>query len=189
MHLYSVSTLLDDYGHNRADWLLGSGNQQRLSVAFPWYPKRGHMSVAYGTTLAFDDRTVWSVRGSHPGLSRPVAYTLNAEARPPAVDRDFPDTWPGPKKPTSANGDNSGSWSIPLSCVPRALIRAGGSIIVGGRGHGKGVLQVTGSRTGKQTTTYTLSASPVWDGMAVAGGRLYVSLEDGSLVCMEGRSG
>jgi outer membrane protein assembly factor BamB len=186
MHLYSVSTLLDDYGHNRADWLLGSGNQSRLSVAFPWYPKRGHMSVAYGTTLAFDTQTVWSVRGSHPGLSRPVSYTLNAESRLPAVDRDFPDTWPGPKKTKSGKDSDTGSWSIPLSCVPRALIRAGDSVVVSGREIGKGILQVVGSRAGKILSTHPLSASPVWDGMAIAGGCLYVVLEDGEVLCMQG---
>ncbi len=186
MHLYSVSTLLDDYGHNRADWLLGSGNQSRLSVAFPWYAKRRYMSVAYGTALAFDAQTVWSMRGSHPGLSRPVSYTLSAEPRSQVVNRDFPDTWPGPKKTKTGKDSDDENWSAPLSWVPRALIRAGDSVVVSGREGDKGVLQVVSSRTGKVQGTHPLSASPVWDGLAVTGGCLYVTLEDGSVLCMQG---
>ena len=33
--------------------------------------------------------------------------------------------------------------------------------------------------------TQVLPAPPVWDGMALAGGRLYVAMEDGAIQCMK----
>ena len=35
------------------------------------------------------------------------------------------------------------------------------------------------------STQYELDASPVFDGMAAADGRLYISLENGRLLCMD----
>ena len=37
---------------------------------------------------------------------------------------------------------------------------------------------------GTELAQYRLDCSPVFDGMVAAGGRLYVSLQDGRLVCM-----
>ncbi len=38
---------------------------------------------------------------------------------------------------------------------------------------------------GSELARYRLGCSPVFDGMAAAGGRLYIVLEDGRLTCME----
>jgi outer membrane protein assembly factor BamB len=40
---------------------------------------------------------------------------------------------------------------------------------------------------GKKVFESNLDAPPVFDGMIAAGGRLLVALEDGSLVCLEGK--
>ncbi|MEF8787686.1 MAG: PQQ-binding-like beta-propeller repeat protein, partial [Planctomycetota bacterium] len=37
---------------------------------------------------------------------------------------------------------------------------------------------------GSKVTEYRLDSPPAWDGMAAAGGRLYIALQDGSLLCM-----
>jgi hypothetical protein len=47
-----------------------------------------------------------------------------------------------------------------------------------------GALTVFSSADGKKLAERKLPGTPVWDGMAVAYGRLYVSLEDGSVVCL-----
>ena len=46
-----------------------------------------------------------------------------------------------------------------------------------------GVLMVVSAATGKVLAEHKLPAAPVQDGIAVAGGRVYVSLADGSLMC------
>jgi outer membrane protein assembly factor BamB len=50
-------------------------------------------------------------------------------------------------------------------------------------------LSVLSTADGKKTGEKKLPGSPVWDGMAVAYGRLYVSLDDGSVVCLGAGSG
>jgi len=40
---------------------------------------------------------------------------------------------------------------------------------------------------GEELTQYHLDSPPVWDGMAAAGGRLYLSTTDGKVLCMSGR--
>ena len=40
---------------------------------------------------------------------------------------------------------------------------------------------------GKKLAELKLEAMPVWDGMAAAGGRLYLPLTDGRIICLAGR--
>ena len=47
-----------------------------------------------------------------------------------------------------------------------------------------GLLQVVSAEGGKMRGRTQLPSPPVWDGLAAAAGRLYVSLEDGSVVCL-----
>jgi len=48
-----------------------------------------------------------------------------------------------------------------------------------------GILAVCAAADGTLSTEVKLPSPPVWDGMAVAGSRLYVALQDGNLVCLE----
>ncbi len=50
-----------------------------------------------------------------------------------------------------------------------------------------GLLWALSREDGSKQSELTLSAQPVFDGMAVANGRLYIALQDGSIVCMEGK--
>ncbi len=47
-----------------------------------------------------------------------------------------------------------------------------------------GILWAAATDTGEKIAETRLDTAPVWDGIAVAGGRLYVSLEDGAVVCL-----
>jgi hypothetical protein len=55
------------------------------------------------------------------------------------------------------------------------------------RGKKGAVLMVVSAVDGKVLAEYKLDALPVWDGMSVAGGRLFVSLKNGNVICMGGR--
>jgi outer membrane protein assembly factor BamB len=48
-------------------------------------------------------------------------------------------------------------------------------------------LRIVSTETGETLGQVRLQALPVWDGMAAAGGRLYLSQTDGTVVCMEGQ--
>jgi len=48
-------------------------------------------------------------------------------------------------------------------------------------------LQVVSTGDGSELASYALDSLPVFDGMAAAGGRLYLALRDGSVVCYAGK--
>jgi hypothetical protein len=50
------------------------------------------------------------------------------------------------------------------------------------------VLAVVSTADGQTLREYPLEAEPVFDGMAAAYGRLYLSLKDGSIICFGGES-
>ena len=54
------------------------------------------------------------------------------------------------------------------------------------RNHGA-LLMAASASDGTELAQYRLDASPVIDGMAAANGRLYLSLENGKLLCMAGQ--
>ena len=47
-------------------------------------------------------------------------------------------------------------------------------------------LRMVSSKDGRTLNQAQLDSPPVWDGMAAAGGRLYLALSDGTVVCLEG---
>jgi hypothetical protein len=55
------------------------------------------------------------------------------------------------------------------------------------QGKGGALLMVLSAADGETLCQVDLAAPPVWDGMAVADGRLYMAAVDGALVCMAGR--
>jgi hypothetical protein len=50
-----------------------------------------------------------------------------------------------------------------------------------------GVLWAASAATGEKIAEIRLDAPPVWDSLAVANGRLFISLQDGRVVCMSGK--
>lgn len=46
-----------------------------------------------------------------------------------------------------------------------------------------GALVVFSKEDGKKVCEYPLKSVPIYDGMAAADGRIYLSLEDGSVIC------
>jgi hypothetical protein len=77
-----------------------------------------------------------------------------------------------------------------------ALVRAGETIFAAGapdvvdpadphgawEGRKGGLLAAFATTSGETLARFTLPAPPVWDGMAAADGRLFVSLTDGTIV-------
>jgi outer membrane protein assembly factor BamB len=91
-------------------------------------------------------------------------------------------------------------WQESLPVRVRAMTAAGPTLLVAGtpdvvdaadpwaavEGRRGGVLQARSVADGSMLAEYRLDAPPVYDGMAVAGGRVYVSTKDGNLVCFAG---
>lgn len=194
-HLFSTTSLLDDSEVHRTHFVLGTGDFSRIPVAYSWIvynPSRfgSSLVVPYGMMLAFDEGTVWGVRRPKAG-----SYLLFAEKNRPfsADEPPLPDF-----RKTDAKKLPDFRWGVELTMRPRAMLRAGGSLVLGGmplgtnpkdllatyEGRTGGLFWTVSATDGSKTAEYSLPAPPVWDGMAAAGGRLYVSTSDGRLSCI-----
>jgi hypothetical protein len=90
-------------------------------------------------------------------------------------------------------------WEQRLGIRVAAMIRAGDTIFVAGspdvvdpedphgawQGRKGGILAAFAAGDGKKLAEYRLPSPPAWDGMAAAGGRLFISTSEGCVVCME----
>jgi outer membrane protein assembly factor BamB len=195
-HLLSTTRLLDDAEVHRSHWFLGTGDFSRMPVSYSWIvnPIKARWNVPaavpYGLLLAFDDEAVWGIR-------RWKGYTLYAAANKPfsADEAALPDFRPGAK---DTMNNATWMWSVTLSMRPRAMLRAGELLFIGGmpvaipkegsyeifEGRDGGVLAAVSPADGKTVAEHKLDRPPVWDGMAAAEGRLYLSTVDGHVVCM-----
>jgi len=197
-HLFSTSGLLDDAEVHRSHWVLGGGDFSRLPVSYSWIVNKGggwgsRIAVPYGLVMAFDEGAYWSVH-------RTLKYQYKLVAGP---NRPFsPGEKAGPDFRKAGSGKASGlTWSVDLPMRPRAMIRAGGALLIGGmpatigradphaayEGRAGGLLWVVSPQNGRRTAEHKLDAPPVWDGLAAANGRLYVSTANGKLLCFAGR--
>ena len=200
-HLLSTSSLLDDAENHRSHWVLGTGDFSRTGVAYSWivYTPGRHggqrLSVPHGLMLSFDDRSVWAVRRAKTG----GGYTLRAEDNSPFSpgeqhQPDFRDFQKGAEpKPR---------WSARLGMRPRAMVRAGDVLLLGGmaselapgdpyatfEGRAGGLLWTVSAADGSKVAERKLPSPPVWDGLAVAGGRVYASTQDGRVICLGGKA-
>jgi outer membrane protein assembly factor BamB len=183
-HLFSTGSLLDGWEHNRAYWVLGTGDFNRLPVAYPWIMQT--MAVPHALMMAFDDKTVWGVERG--GGGRGPAYALFAAPRPDPSDAEsrLPDFRPRTSKPKAGAGP---SWTAPLTLRPRAMLGAGQILFVAGENTGQdgGCVRAVSAADGKTLADVRLASPPVWDGAAATAGRLYLSTVDGKVVCLGGR--
>jgi len=196
-HLFATSSLLDDAEHHRSFWLLGTGDFTRLPVAYPWLMDRGRsVAVPCGLMLAFDEKTVWGVRRGR-AKGRKQAYTVFATPRPDPSDARS--LLPDFARRSSRKQAAGITWTAALALRPRAMIRANDTLFIGGetagpapgaavRGQKKGgFLRTVACGDGKTVGHMPLDSPPVWDGMSAARGRIYISMKDGSVLCLTGR--
>ncbi len=194
-HLFSTSRLLDGAENHRSHWVLGTGDFSRMPVAYSWIaynPSRfgWRFMVPHGLILTYDAKNVWGVRRIG-GYRYQLFCNPN---RPFSADEPFlPDF-----RKTSAKGPLRFAWTLDLPIRPRAMIRAGNTLLVGGmprrigprdphaayEGREGGLLWAVSPTDGKKLTQYELAFPPVWDGLAVANGRLYLATCDGRVRCM-----
>ena len=89
-------------------------------------------------------------------------------------------------------------WAKKIPIRIRAMVAAGQSLLVAGspdvvdpkdpwsafEGRAGGVLRVVSAADGSKLAEYPLDAPPILDGLAAAGGRLYVTTTDGKVTCL-----
>jgi outer membrane protein assembly factor BamB len=185
-HLFSTSSLLDDSESYRAHWFYGNGDFSRLPVAYEWLTRGsyGGFSSPLGKFLVFDEERLW---GS--GWKDLALYTTDISDIDQRLNKDFPKN---PEKITHR------SLAETLPIHPRGMLKAGDVLYLAGypadstigHFHGEpirdqGILLQVNASSGEVLSQTDLPASPMFDGISAAGGRLYISLENDSLMCLE----
>jgi outer membrane protein assembly factor BamB len=197
LHLFSTARLLDDAENHRSHWVLGTGDFSRIPVAYSWIvynPNRhgSHIVPSYGLMLSFDETTVWGVRRAGGG------YQLFGQANQASSTKDEP---PADFRRTEDGTLATVAWSKKLEMRPRAMLHAGGLLVLGGMpepqegsplvslydGQEGGVLRIVSATDGEEVSESKLEFPPVWDGMAASSGRLYMSASDGTVHCLGGQ--
>ncbi len=93
-------------------------------------------------------------------------------------------------------------WSSSIPLTGKAIVLADDVLFVAGtpvvfpkgdlpkayEGRMGGILWAASASTGEKLAQYKLDAPPAWDGLAAAGGMLFLSLADGRVVCMGPRT-
>lgn len=188
-HLFSTSSLLDPNEAYRSHWVYGNGDFSLVPVSYEWLTraKRDRKQSFYtfiGSIFVHDGAMAWGVTryGSNGEL---VAFNLQG------LDQRYAKDFGEGRR---AKIDMGYTWTATLPFRVRAMVKAGPTLYLAG---GAGVEQILGEASGGVLQSYaaadglqkgppiSLEAPPVFDGMAVAGQALFISLLDGSLVCLE----
>ena len=180
-HLYTTAGFLDSTWFNRTFWRIG-----RAQTTGPMVLGDG---VAYGVEpFTSRSRDVVIQPGSNPYRLWCLPIDERAVAR---LDRRG--------KQVQGAVAARPLWDRRLSIRANALIRAGDVLLVAGspdtvdpadphgawEGRQAGVVAAIATADGSPRGELRLPALPIWDGMAVAEGRLFVALQNGAVLCLE----
>ena len=198
-HLFSTSGMLDGSENHRSHWVLGTGDFSRIPVAYSWIvnnPSRWSPAIAvpFGLMMVYDDNAIWAVqRQGSFGLYR----LLETDNKPFSDDDEsLPDFRAIPKDQV-----NPSKWNTSLSVRPRAMLKSGSNLFMAVmptdilddnpyaayEGRKGGMLWIASAEDGSKLSEYKLVSPVVWDGMAAANGRLYLSMENGRVACFAGK--
>ena len=163
--------------------------------------------AAHGDILVIDGKQFYEVRGYTPGRISPFdpranGYTLFAGvySRANKTVTQKRGSKKAPRK-TRVQSVAEQRWSSHIPLTGKALVLADNTLFVAGtpvafpaddlarayEGRMGGVLWAASASTGEKVAQCKLDAPPVWDGLAVANGQLFISLQDGRVMCMGGK--
>jgi len=170
-HLFTLTEFLDDSGAHRSYWIFGT----HISIATGCSGR--DKKLIYGRLLVFDKNKIY-------GYGRKNVHWSNQLQDGPyrlfVVNRD----------------DSSIQWEKPVEIQVRAMILVDNVLFLAGPpadavfgpqapdGKQGALLMAFSASDGGELAQYRLDSCPVFDGMAAAYGQLYVSMKDGSLLCL-----
>jgi len=195
-HLYSPAGFLNGDWWHRTYWIYG---EHFYSGYIGWY-FAGHENLA-GRLLLVHDPMIYGFsykpsfyRGATGRQYHLFAADRTAQPATPPPDyrranRDYPHSGRGRFRMKFA-------WNRDVPLLARAMVLAGDALWLAGPPdqalrsalafHGKrgGILCAVAAKDGTTLAQHKLAALPVHDGMAAAGGCLYLSLTNGELACL-----
>jgi len=178
-HLYMTGGYLDPSWFNRTYW---KADQARTS---------GVMALGDGVAYGVE---VYPSR-SRETVFLPGTKPYRLRCLPLKMQRDRQ------KDQKKRRREPEPRWEQRVDIRITAMVRAGKTLFAAGspdvvdpddphgawEGRKGGVLAAFATADGKELARYALAAPPVWDGLAAAGGRLYVATTDGRILCMAGK--
>jgi len=197
-HLFSPTGLLDDTWWHRTYWLYGKEFTSGWST---WF--QGGNCVPAGRILAFDDEMVFGFgrqqyrncdRGGGQNWARQEKYcmfsTQKAAQKPLTKWRTAGRIKPVPRvfgwmqeSPVRARAMVLTSETVFFAGQPN-LGNTGDDALASYQGEKGAKVVAVAVADGAIKGELDLPAAPVLDGMASAGGRLYLSLKDGTVICL-----
>ncbi len=210
VHLFSPTGFLDGTWFHRSYWIWG---RDHAEGAGGWFRAGRHAPA--GRILAVDDDTIFGY-GRKPDYyqwTTPLKYHLFAAHKtPPEAEEGGKPKGRQRRKPRRPTY----RWSRAVPMHVRAMVLAGEALLVAGppnvadeeeafekwrsrgvrerlrrqrdalRGAEGARLWVVFAADGAKRAEVTLEAVPVWDGMAVARGRVYLADAGGRVLCLAG---
>ena len=201
-HLMAVPGLLEDMPHHRTFWTIDTTIR---------YDIRTGQGAVHGDILVMDSERYYQVTGYKPGRTGAFnpkirGYNLCSgliadlgKRRPPARKSAKKGKGKGAKTP-QPKAPARYQWSAGIPVTGKAMLLADKALFIAGTpvtfpqddlskaydGRMGGVLWVASAEDGRKLGELKLDAPPSWDSLAAADGKLFMSLEDGSVVCLEG---
>jgi outer membrane protein assembly factor BamB len=173
-HLFTLTGFLDGSWPHRSYWIFGT----RCSISTGCSGR--DKDLISGRLLVSDGPAIY-------GYGRAKLHWSNA-------------LQDGPYRLFALNrGESAARWEKPVAIRVRAMVLADKVLFVAGppaqarnapqeSDEQQGALLMAFSASdGSELSRHRIDSSPVFDGMAAANGRLYLSLENGRVLCMAGR--
>ena len=197
-HIFAATGFLDDNWFHRSFWSYGRGPITARSGVGQGQGGGARIMVMNDQRLFYYGRAKAVPQNQRYGEKYFLSSSKRAKASPSKAVKATPQR-KRRGKPQPAAAVSGAVWSNASSMHVRAMLLADQTLFVAGpKGNWMGSADVYEGRSGvaltavsasggKTITERQLSASPVFDGMAAAGGRLYLSLTDGSIICLGGK--
>ena len=183
LRLYASAGFTDTDMHHRTYWAVGENFGSLLAF---------DSKTTYGTRV-YNARMRWSPRfdPATTGCLVYAAATAGWKGEGKIERKTFEEFFPG-------MNTTEYTWSQSVPILVRAMLVARDVVFVAGppdvvdsddplgalRGRLGGVIKVVSATDGEDVSQLALPRPPIFDGMAAAAGRLYISCSDGSLVSM-----
>jgi len=213
-HLWSSVGFLDDSWWHRTYWQIGTSMRSGWSgwpKAGQKVPA-GRLLVTDGSRVFGFGRNQYDTPGAHVGVDAEGVWgPIGGQQGRWTFYRLFGRALAGSQGKPAGRGAgksaaNGPAWTCSVPVLGRAMVLAHDTLFVAGppvaadevphepaaaeplaealeadRG---GRLLAVSAESGRPAADYALKSPPVFDGMIAAGGRLYLALKDGSVVCM-----
>ncbi|MBC8871242.1 MAG: PQQ-binding-like beta-propeller repeat protein [Planctomycetes bacterium] len=185
-HVHATGGFRDDTWFNRTTWKVAAATHAQL--------------------LVFDETAVYAIE-AFSSTSRAKAFTAGGNgyrlfAR--SLNRSgplIPRTRKGKAGRKGAKPNISDNWSAQIPVRGTAMAVAGDTLLIAGapdivdpqdplaafEGRKGGVLCAFSAKDGSKLSELNINALPVWDSMAVARGKMFLAMKDGTIRCFQGR--